>query len=88
MNKVLTLSSKNQLTLPVSLMALLGLSKGSKLWPRVENKAIILEKIEDSWDDLQGSLKDTPLTKNKTVLEIIEIARKREGRRLAKKYGL
>jgi len=85
MNKVLTLSSKNQLTLPVSVMTLLGLSKGSKLWPRVENRTIVLEKVEDSWDELQGSLVDTPLTKNKTVLEIIELAKKKEALRLMKK---
>ncbi len=85
---ILTLSSKNQLTLPVSLVSVLGLSKGAKLWTKLVNKTIVIEKIEDSWDDLQGTLKDTPLTKGKSVLEIIDIAKKLEGKRLARKNGL
>lgn len=86
MNTVLTLTSKNQLTLPVSIVSLLGLSKGSKLWTKVEKKSILLEKVEDSWDDLQGTLRDTPKTKGKTVVQIIEMAKKAEAIRLRKKY--
>ncbi|MEK7588036.1 MAG: hypothetical protein AAB457_04425 [Patescibacteria group bacterium] len=86
MDGVLTLSSKNQLTLPVSMVKLLGLAKGVKFWSRIVDKTIMIEKIEDSWDSLQGTVKDTPLTKGKSVLEVIEIARKIEGNRLGKKY--
>lgn len=86
MDGILTLSSKNQLTLPVSVVKVLGLKKGVKFWSRVVGKALVIEKIEDSWDSLQGSIKDTPLTKGKSVLEVIEIARKIEGKRLGKKY--
>lgn len=88
MDGILTLSSKNQLTLPVSMVSFLGLNKGTKLWTKVVGKTVVIEKIDDSWDSLQGTLKDTALTKGKSVLEIIEIAREIEGKRLAKKHGL
>lgn len=87
MDGILTLSSKNQLTLPVWMVSLLGLDKGAKLWTRVENNVITLEKFP-TWDELQGSIKDTYLTRGKSTLEIIELAKKLEGKRLAKKYGL
>ncbi|EKD67984.1 MAG: hypothetical protein ACD_48C00122G0002 [uncultured bacterium] len=87
MNTVVTLTSKNQLTLPVALVSLLGLNKGSKLWTRVEKETIVLEKIEDSWDDFQGILADTPMAKKYTVEQVIEIAKKREAKRLTEKYA-
>lgn len=87
MNQLLTLSSKNQLTLPASLARDLNLKKGTKFWIKTEGKTIKLEK-EDSWDDLQGVLADHPMSKKYTTLQIIEIAKKREAKRLAKKHGL
>ncbi len=87
MNTVVTLTSKNQLTLPVALVSLLGLNKGSKLWTRVEKESIVLEKIEDSWNDLQGILADTPMAKKHTVEQVIEIAKKREAKRLMNKHA-
>ncbi|MBU2051655.1 MAG: hypothetical protein U1C50_01880 [Patescibacteria group bacterium] len=87
MDTVLTLSSKNQLTLPVSLVSFLGLGKGAKLWTKLINKTIVIEKVEDSWDQFQGLLANHPMSKKYTTLEIIAIAKKREAKRLAKKYG-
>lgn len=83
---LLTLTSKNQLTLPVSIISLLGLTKGSKLWTTVKNNTVVLEKAEDTWDDLQGLLADHPMSKKYTTLQVIEIAKKKEGKRLGKKY--
>lgn len=88
MTTVLTLTAKNQLTLPEAMLQYLGIDRGNKLWTRIEEKKIVIEKVTDTWDDLQGSLKDTKLTKGKSVLEIIELAKKLEGKRLAKKNGL
>lgn len=88
MDRVLTLSSKNQLTLPVSLVSFLGLNKGTKLWTRLVNKSIVIEKVEDTWDKYQGLLADHPLSKKYTTLEIIDLAKKREAKRLAKKHGM
>lgn len=86
MNTLLTLTSKNQLTLPVSIVSLLGLTKGSKLWTTVSDNTVTLEKVESGWDGLQGMLAGHPMSKKYTTLQVIEIARKREGKRLGKKY--
>ena len=86
MTGLLTLSSKNQITLPANLARELNLKKGTKFWVKTEGKTIKLEKQEDTWDDLQGSLKDTSKTKGKTVLQIIELAKKEEAKRLKVKY--
>lgn len=86
MTTVLTLTAKNQLTLPEEMLNFLGIDRGNKLWTRIEEQAIVIEKVGDSWNDLQGTLKDTVLTKGKSVLEIIELAKKKEAKRLAKKY--
>ena len=87
MNTLLTLTSKNQLTLPVSIVSLLELSKGSKMWTKVKDNTIILEKAEDDWDSLQGLLANHPISKKYSTLQIIEIAKKKEAQRLAGKYG-
>ncbi len=64
----------------------LGLKKGSRIWTKLENRKITLERAEDSWADLQGSIKDTKKTKGKTILEIIEFAKQEEAKRLKAKY--
>lgn len=87
MDTVLTLSSKNQLTLPVALVNFLGLTKGTKLWTKLAGNTITIEKIDTSWDDVQGILANNPMAKKYTVEQVIEIAKKREGKRLMKKYA-
>ena len=87
MNTVITLTSKNQLTLPTKLVLLLGLNKGSRFWTRVEKRSIILEAVEDSWDGLHGVLADTPAAKKHTVQEVIEIAKKKEIARVMNDYA-
>ena len=86
MDTVLTLSSKNQLTLPVALVNLLGLSKGTKLWTKLVGNTITIEKVDTSWDSLQGTIKGTAFTNRHTVAEVIEYAKKKEAIRLIKKY--
>ena len=75
MDTVLTLSSKNQLTLPVALVNLLGLSKGTKLWTKLVGNTITIEKVDTSWDSLQGTIKGTAFTNRHTVAEVIEYAK-------------
>jgi len=86
MDTVLTLSSKNQLTLPVALVNLLGLSKGTKLWTKLVGNTITIEKVDTSWDSLQGTIKGNAYTKSHSVEEVIEYAKKKEAIRLMKKY--
>lgn len=87
MDTVLTLSSKNQLTLPVSLVNFLGLTKGTKLWTKLVGNTITIEKVNTSWDSLQGTIKGTAFTRSHTVEEVIEYAKKKEGIRLMKKHA-
>lgn len=82
MNTLLTLTSKNQLTLPVSIVSLLGLSKGSKMWTKVKDNTIVLEKVEDSWKDLHGFLADNPIAKKYSYDRVYKMAQKKEAKRL------
>jgi hypothetical protein len=87
MNTVLTLSSKNQLTLPVTLVDLLGLTKGAKMWTKLVGNTITIEKIETSWDSLQGTLKGNSFTENHPIEEVVELAKEKEAIRLMKKHA-
>lgn len=85
MTAIVTLTSKNQMTLPVTFVKELGLKKGQKLWTRIENNKIVIDKV-DSWDDLQGIAADSPVAKKYTVKQAIKIAEKKEAMRLRKKW--
>lgn len=50
---------------------------------RVEKKAVV-EKVEDSWDDLQGTLANHPISKKYTTLQVIELAKKIGAKRFLK----
>ena len=53
-----TLSSKNQITLPVAMVRHLGLEPGRKLMLRLENDRIILRPEPEDWVEyLRGSAK-------------------------------
>lgn len=78
----MTISSKNQFTLPVAMVRHLGLKKGSKLWTRLENKSIVIEPVEDTWDDLKGFLADNPIAKKYTYDQVYKMAQKKEAKRL------
>lgn len=82
MTDLVTLSSKNQFTLPVNFVRHLGLKKGSKLWTRLENKSIVIEPVEDTWDDLKGFLADNPIAKKYTYDQVYKMAQKKEAKRL------
>lgn len=87
MDTVLTLSSKNQLTLPVTLVNFLGLTKGTKLWTKLIGNTITIEKVDTSWDSLQGTIAGNTFTRSHTVEEVIEYAKKKEALRLMKKHA-
>ena len=70
MDGILTLSSKNQLTLPVTVVSKLGLKRGTKFWTKVVGKTFVIEKIEDTWEDLHGFLADNPIAKKYTYDQV------------------
>jgi len=84
MTTLLTLTSKNQLTLPVSIVSLLGLTKGSKLWTTVKNNTVVLEKQDDTWEDLHGFLANNPIAKKYSYNQVYKMAQKKEAKRLMK----
>lgn len=84
MNSIIaTLTSKNQLTLPVAVVRSLSLMPGERLWITKEKDRIILEKI-GSIKDLQGILADNPLAKKYTAIQMVKLARKMKVARLLK----
>lgn len=86
MNAVLTLTSKNQLTLPVSFVRELQLIKGSKLIIQLSGiNTLTLTPTTTSWDTLQGSLSTHPLAK-KPITDIINIAQKNAAKDFLKKF--
>lgn len=84
MDGILTLSSKNQLTLPASIVSFLGLDKGSKLWTKIIGKTIVIERVEDTWKDLHGFLADNPIAKKYTYDQVYKMAQETEAKRLMK----
>lgn len=82
MSMIVTLSAKHQLTLPAAIVRGMRLTQGSRLFVRVRDDAIALEKIEDSWDNVQGIAADTSIARKYTPAKVIQVAAKREARRL------
>jgi antitoxin component of MazEF toxin-antitoxin module len=86
MNAILTLTSKNQLTLPVSFVKELQLIKGSKLIIELSGvNTLILTPTTTSWDTLQGSL-STHLLAKKSTADIIKIAKTNAAKNFLKKF--
>lgn len=84
MDGIVTLSSKNQFTLPASIVSLLGLNKGSKLWTSVKDNTVVIKKVEDTWEDLHGFLADNPIAKKYSYDQVYRMAQKKEAKRLMK----
>jgi len=83
---IVTVTTKNQITLPVELMECLNLNKGSKLWVDFDGeKTLMLEKVEE-WKDLREEMLKNPLVEKYAGYsweKIMKIAGKREARRIA-----
>ena len=82
MASLATITSKNQLTLPVAITSTLGLAAGSKVFLKVEGNRLILEKPL-SLRALNAQLSTLPQSKKFSVAKAIKIARKKEASRLA-----
>lgn len=81
---IATLTSKNQLTLPVGIVDDLLLSPGTRMWIKKEKNSIVLEKI-GSLREIQGILAESPLSKKYSSEETVLLARKAKVARLFKK---
>ena len=78
-----TLTSKNQLTLPVSVVDFMALTPGVQFWVEKTQEKIILEKVS-GLRDVQGVLVDHPKAQKHTADEVVRLARKKK---IARLYG-
>jgi len=72
MSQMATITSKMQLTLPVSVARKVGLKSGQKVSVSEKNGQIIITPAEKLVEELAGSLKYLKKKGNKTLNEIIE----------------
>ncbi len=83
MTAILTVTGKNQITLPVEMLRQLDINKGDKLLLRVGmGKTLEIDKIRTGLRDVQGSLALTPIGKKFDLDEVIKRAEKKEAKRL------
>jgi len=76
MNQLVTISSKRQLTIPISFFNYFGLKKGQKLLISTDKKSIRLEPAENIVSQLAGSVKIPPSFQGLPVEKIIAKAKK------------
>lgn len=72
--QTLTLSSKNQITIPVSFSKILGLKKGQRILIEKKNQSLILTPYKTILERLSGRIKVKKEIKN--MNEIISKAKK------------
>lgn len=73
-----TITSKNQLTLPVDLVQLLAWTAGTGLWVKEENRKVVLERIptiEEIREEVQKNPKVRKLNAKYSTVEIVRLAR-------------
>ena len=71
----MTITSKNQVTLPQSLLQLLQVSQGDKIMAKVDQGKVIVEPVGGGILDLAGRMPPLKLPKGKTVDQLIAEAR-------------
>lgn len=87
--KIITISSKGQITLPRSLMRELGLKPKSKVYIRKEENEVVVEPVSDSIiDELAGSLNKyiDPKKLGKPFSEIMEETKKKTALEIVRKW--
>lgn len=78
---VASITSKNQLTLPVAVASRFNLSAGSKVFIKATDNQIIMEKIP-SLRSLHEAFSSLPLAKKYPVAKATKLAQKKEAVRL------
>ena len=70
--QIATITSKNQLTLPVDIVRKIGLKIGQKVIVSEEGGKVVITPAEDLVEELAGSLKMPKKWKGRSMEEIIE----------------
>ncbi|MDZ7587621.1 MAG: AbrB/MazE/SpoVT family DNA-binding domain-containing protein [Patescibacteria group bacterium] len=76
MNYLATVTSKRQLTIPIDIYRLMNLVEGNKVLVSIEDQVIKIEPAQALVEKLAGSVKLPKRFKNKTVDQIITLAKK------------
>jgi len=82
MTYLVTLTSKNQVTLPAALARALKLIRGSQLTITLEQTGLRMQPIPHSPRDLQGIVQKYGQNKNLSVEDAIRLASRKEAQRL------
>ena len=69
--QIATITSKNQLTLPVDIVRKIGLKVGQKVIVSEEGGKVVITPAEDLVEELAGSLKMPKKWKGRSMEEII-----------------
>lgn len=77
MNYTMTVTSKNQVTIPVEVARLWGITKGHKITLTVDKKRATIEPSSNVVEQLYGSVKVSKKLQKMPVDQAIEIAKMR-----------
>lgn len=80
MTGLASLTSKNQVTLPVQVVDL-SWTTGTRFWVERKDNKVVLEKIGD-WDNFVGIFAGNEIAQKYTIEEVIERAKKTEAEKL------
>lgn len=81
MSQIATITSKMQLTLPVSIARRFGLKKGQKVFVSEQNDQIVITPAEKLVESLAGSLRIPRRWEGKTIDQIIQEAKEEHFRK-------
>lgn len=76
MQQIVSITSKNQVTIPSTIVKLLNISKGDKLLIKTDSQKIIIEKPLKLLNEIAGMVKIPTKYKNKSLSFIIKEAKK------------
>lgn len=76
-----TITAKNQLTIPVALAIKLGLSSGAKVFLRVEEQTMVVERIS-TLREIRDGISTLPNARKYSVTQAIKLAKKKEAQRI------
>ncbi len=76
MLQTVTITSKRQISIPVKIFNKLGLVKGDKLIINLQQDKIVMQKAQSLLDEIAGTVKLPAKYKNKSLDEIIKLAKK------------
>lgn len=82
MTGLVTLTSKNQLTLPVDVVRYFGWKPGVRLWSEIKEDSLVMKKA-GGLRDVQGILANHPLSKKYSSVQIVHLARKKAAAQIA-----